>query len=91
MDDDELPNDNQRRLICELIADAFIELRSINDNAEQVHALAYAFHNLPLEMYGWGTWSVKFTRGRLRRYRDLFPITGPDYVAKFNAIFPEDD
>jgi hypothetical protein len=51
--------------------------------------LAYAFHNLPLEMYGWGTWSVAVTRGRLVHYQDEYPTCGPDYVAMFDAIFPD--
>ena len=36
---------------------------------EQAHDLAYAFHNLPVEIHGWGTWSVAGMRGRFRHYQ----------------------
>jgi hypothetical protein len=51
--------------------------------------LAYSFHNLPLTMYGWGTWSIGDLRGVLARYRERFPQGGPDYAAMLDAIFPD--
>ena len=90
---DPLPTDDQRRRLNEMVADAFVDLRNLlagdpapEDTARAYH-LAYTFHNLPREMYGWGTWSADQMRGRLARYCDMFP-GGPDYLAKFNAIFP---
>jgi len=66
---------------------AFIELRYVT--GEQAHDLAYAFHNLPMEMYGWGTWSVKVTRGRLQHYQQKHSQNlGVDYVALFDKIMP---
>lgn len=84
---DPLPGDDQRRRLCELMHEAFIELRHVSDRPEQVHELAYAFHNLPMTMWGWGTWSVAGLRAVLARYRERFPGNGPDYVAMLDAIY----
>jgi len=55
---------------------------------EQAHDLAYAFHNLPMEIYGWGTWSVAGTRGRLQYYQKKHSQNpGVDYVALFDRIY----
>ena len=83
---DPLPNDKQRRQLCELIHAAFIELRGISDNSHQVFELADVFHNLPVEMYGWGTWRWKDLRSRLARYRSHFPLGGPDYAEMLDGI-----
>ena len=88
MDGDPLPDDDQRRRLCELMHAAFIELRGVYREAEQVHELAYAFHNLPLTMFGWGTWSWAGLRAVLARYRARFPEGGPDYAAMLDAIRP---
>lgn len=48
-----LPTDEQREKICDLMASAFIELHYLE--GKQAHDLAYAFHNLSKEIYGWGT------------------------------------
>jgi hypothetical protein len=83
---DPLPDETQRRQLCELLHEAFVELRGISHHGEQVHDLAYAFHNLPLTMYGWGTWSVSGLRAVLKRYRERYPENGRDYVAMLDAI-----
>lgn len=81
-----LPTDEQRRELCDLMASAFIELRYFE--GDQAHDLAYAFHNLPKEMYGWGTWSSERTRAGLQRYQDKHASQlGFDYVGAFNKIF----
>lgn len=81
-----LPTEAQREKICDLIASAFIELRYLD--GEQAHDLAYALHNLPKEMYGWGTWSVETTRGRLAYYQTKHSRNlGFDYVEAFDSIF----
>ena len=86
MGDDSLPDDHQRRALCELMHAAFIELRGVHDQAKQVHELAYAFHNLPMTMYGWGTWSWDGLRAVLARYRSHFPEGGSDYAAMIDMI-----
>ena len=57
-------------------------------DGEQAHDLAYAFHNLPKEIYGWGNWSVESMRARLQHYQSKHAKNlGVDYVKAFNAIF----
>lgn len=81
-----LPTDKQRRELCDLMAAAFVELRYLE--GDQAHDLAYAFHNLPREMYGWGAWSPVRTRAGLQNYQDKHAKQlGFDYVAAFNRIF----
>lgn len=81
-----LPTEVQREKICDLIASAFIELRYLD--GEQAHDLAYAFHNLPKEIYGWGTWDVETMRGRLSHYQTKhLRNLGFNYVEAFDAIF----
>ena len=90
---DPLPTDDQRRCLNEMVADAFVDIRNLlagnpgPEDTARAHHLAYTFHNLPREMYGWGTWSVERTRGSLGRYCDMFP-GDPNYLAMFNAIYP---
>jgi hypothetical protein len=86
---DPLPDEDQRRQLCELLYAAFVELRCVSHRPEQVHELAYALHNLPLTMYGRGTWSVCGLRAVLARYRERFPQGGPDYAAMLDAIYPD--
>ena len=81
-----LPTDEQRRALCDLIYEAFVELRYLT--GEQAHDLAYAFHSLPKTMYGWGTWSVAGTRAMLLHYQTKHKANlGFDYIAAFDAIF----
>ncbi|MDL5030560.1 hypothetical protein QRD43_01465 [Pelomonas sp. APW6] len=82
-----LPTEAQRQRLCDLMAAAFIELRYLE--GEQAHDLAYAFHNLPKEMYGWGAWNLDTVRARLQRYQDKHAERpGFPYVAAFNDLFP---
>ena len=84
---DPLPTEDQRRRLGDLLHNAFIELRHIE--GEQAHDLAYALHNLPVEIFGWGTWSVSDTRGRLQHYQTKHSSNiSVDYVALFDRIFP---
>jgi len=83
---DPLPDGEQRRKLCELIADALVDIRAAD--AERGRALAHALHNLPRTMYGWGTWSIEGQRGMLAHFQSRHP-GGPDYVAVYDAIFPE--
>lgn len=82
-----LPSEKQREQICDLIASAFIELRYLE--GEQAHDLAYAFHNLPKEIYGWGSLSIDSMRCRLRYYQEKHQANlGFNYLNAFNEIFP---
>lgn len=83
---DPLPTEDQRRALCALIGDVFVDLRGLP--GKQANDLAYAFHNLPREMYGHGKWSISVTRGALQHYQNTHPrYVGTDYVARFNEIF----
>jgi hypothetical protein len=88
--DEILPTDEQRRALCGILHAAFVELRTACDQPQQVYDLAYALQNLPLEMYGWGTWEPDKLRDRLRRYCEKHP-SGSDYVAMLDAIIPPGD
>jgi hypothetical protein len=81
---DPLPTEEQRRLLCELIADALIEIRA--GDTERGVALADALHNLPRTMYGWGTWSIEGQSARLAHFQRRHP-GGQDYMTLFNAVF----
>jgi len=83
---DTLPTEEQRKQLCELMHYAFVELRYLT--GEQAHDLAYAFHNLPMEIHGWGTWTVAGTRGRLLYYQKKHSQNlGVVYVAWFDKIY----
>lgn len=78
----------------ELLHHALVDLRTLTlyESRERAHDLAYALHNLPVEIYGWGTWDPARFRGRLLRYQRMYydeKPDGPDYVAMFERIFPE--
>jgi hypothetical protein len=85
-DKQELPTEEQRQALCDLMHEAFVELRYLPE--EQAHDLAYAFHNLPKTMYGWGQWSIEGERAVLVRYQEKYQSNlGFDYVAAFDAVF----
>ena len=91
-DADPLPNAEQRRLLCEMIACAFIELRMLGSvgKSQQAADLADAFHNVAREMYGWGLWRHRTFRGMLKDYQRKYHCEGyggRDYVKMFDAIF----
>ena len=89
MSKDPLPNDEQKRALGELLHHGFNFMRSANET--EANALAYAMHNIPVQMYGWGTWNVVATRSQLTRFQAEHyktPDRGPDFVALFDAIFP---
>ncbi|HSS99602.1 MAG TPA: hypothetical protein VLK33_21350 [Terriglobales bacterium] len=63
-----------------------MELRYLPET--QAHDLAYAFHNLPKTMYGWGHWNIEGERARLAHYQSKHKTNlGFDYLAAFDAIF----
>jgi hypothetical protein len=89
MDNDPLPNESQRKALGELLSAAFTYMRYATWT--ECRALAYALHNIPVEIYGWGTWDVRQTRGQLRKFQaENYSVetSGPDFVAMFDEIFP---
>lgn len=89
-----LPTEQQRERMMELVQAAFVEIRLIatEGKGQQASDLADAFHNLPREIYGWGSWDIGITRGMLQDYQDKYhqaDYSGMrDYVGMFDAIFP---
>jgi hypothetical protein len=69
--DSRLPNDAQRKKLCEMLHHAFVDIRSLagGGHGEQASDLADAFHNLPHEM-----WCDYFS---ITYFRDSF--LGPYY------------
>ncbi len=69
---DDLPTEEQREKLGEIIAFAFIEIRLLGwaGKSAQAADLAEAFHNLPREMYGDGHFSWRITRGIMEWYQD---------------------
>jgi hypothetical protein len=93
MKNDPLPTPKQREMLCEMIADALVELRHLgwSGHAAQASDLADAFHNIPKEMYGWGTFSWNGFRGMLEAYqfkwRDKETVPAArDYVKMLDEI-----
>lgn len=85
---DELPTEEQRADLCEIIACAFIELRLLGwaGKAAQAADLAEAFHNLPREMYGYGRFNWQVTRGMLQWYEAKWPDQHHRYTAMLDKI-----
>ena len=86
-ENDPLPTDEQRKLLCDMMHHAFVEIRSLGweGKAAQAADLADAFHNLPKEMYGWGGWSKPKFRGMLEAYHQKY--RRDYYVRMLGATF----
>lgn len=71
---DKLPTEKQKEMLCEMIAHAFIEIRILGwqNRSLQAADLADAFHNIPKEMYGWGSFSWHIFEGMLRSYQQKY-------------------
>jgi hypothetical protein len=94
---DPLPNERQRQSLCEMMAAAFVEIRLLgwDGKAAQAADLADAFHNVPREMYGWGTWSRRAFRAALDRYQQKYHEPGQvdhrNYATWFDRIMARDE
>ena len=89
MTSDPLPTPKQREMLCALIHSAFVELRLLGweGRGEQTADLADAFHNIPQEMYGSGSFSWDLFRGMLQDYqRKWRGKTTFDYVCTVDQI-----
>jgi hypothetical protein len=86
------PNERQRQGLCEMIAAAFVEIRLLgwDGKAAQAADLADAFHNVPREMYGLGTWSRSLFRAGLEGYQQKYHVPGQsshrNYATWFDRI-----
>ncbi|HXF15858.1 MAG TPA: hypothetical protein VN496_02580 [Burkholderiales bacterium] len=84
MENDPLPNDSQRRALGEFLQYAFCAMRQ-EDDPGVTQALADALHNIPVEMYAPGVWSVRRTRRDLMIFEKRH---GGSFVEMFDEIFP---
>jgi hypothetical protein len=88
------PSEQQKQKLCELMAWAFIEIRSLcwSNDAARSADLADALHNLPREMYGGGGgWNPELCRAILESYQEKHSGKAHrtfDYVAMFDEAFP---
>ena len=85
------PTEQQRRLFCEMMYQAFIEMRGLGfqGKSEQAAALADAFHNLPITMYQ-PNFDWAMSRRYFESYNRQYP-PGPetrtaDYIGMHNRI-----
>ena len=62
----------------------FVEMRALawDSKTKQITDLADAFHNLPTEMYGIGSFDWMLLRGMLQDYQDKYH--GEAYLGKRN-------
>jgi hypothetical protein len=87
-DDAKMPSEAEQRHLSRLMYHAFCELRllAFEGRNEQAHALADAFHNVPLMMYRDG-FSHKvfrlFLEGYQKRYEDKL---GFDYLKEWEKL-----
>jgi hypothetical protein len=79
-----LPTELQKKMLCQMIHYAFVEMRILgwDGKSKQVADLADAFHNLPTEMYGIGSFNWTLLRGMLQDYQDKYH--GEKYSGKRN-------
>ena len=67
---DTLPTEQQRKLLSEIVSDAFVEIRHLcrSNLAVQAEDLADLMHNIPKEMHGHGRWSWDLNQGLAAGY-----------------------
>ncbi len=85
------PTERQRRLFCEMMYRAFVEMRVLGSQgkSKQAAALADAFHNLPLIIYQ-ANFDWAMSRRYFESYNSHYP-PGPetraaDYVAMHDRV-----
>jgi hypothetical protein len=81
--------DDQRIRLCEIMADAFVEIRMLcrEGNATQASDLADAFHNLPLALWDKNYDLKSICDGDWTFYRDKYPqLCRGDYVALVREV-----
>lgn len=90
-------SEKQRRLLGEMLHRVLLEIRGLTfqGKTEQAHALADAFHNLPIEMHADDFDWVSFRRCFLEPYHKKYPplVNGGygDYLALLDEIQNADD
>lgn len=87
--DSRLPNDAQRRKLCDMLHEALVDIRMLAGagHGEQASDLADAFHNLPQEIW-YDYFSISFFREAfLVPYCRKWPDRQPrDYIALLKEV-----
>ena len=87
--DGKSPTDAQRQKLCEMIYQAFLEIRTLGGSgkAKQAGDLADAFHNLPIDMWH-NDFSLRFFRNAfLEVYQKKYAAgMARDYVTMVDQI-----
>ncbi len=87
-----LTDEDDRKHVCEILHNAFIEIRMLcwDGRHQQAADLADAVHNIPMEIYGWGGgWNFDLTRSMLKSYVDKYGGTGAfarDYALQLDHL-----
>jgi uncharacterized protein (DUF2267 family) len=84
---DVIPNEQQRREMCELLHYAFTDIRTYAHEGKYLEAaeLADIFHNIPNEMYGDGLWDLATLIQRIETHQKK--NGGRDYASHLKTIF----
>lgn len=87
--DSRLPNDEQRKKLCDMLHQALVEIRMLagSGHGEQASDLADAFHNLPHEIWQ-NYFSIStFRDSFLVPYYRKWPVRQPhDYIALLDEV-----
>lgn len=70
-----LPNEHQRKLICNVLKDIFVEARILaqrHDQQKQLYDLMDISHNIPQEIYGTRLWDWDFTISMFEDYKQKY-------------------
>ena len=84
--DSRMPTEQERQKLCEMLFYALLEMRGLGNEgkAEQVAALADAFHNLPAYMWS-SDFSFSCFRTFLQVYQEDYP-KGYNYLKMLDEI-----
>jgi len=87
--DSQLPNDEQRKKLCQMLGYALTEIRARTGDGQSLRAadLADVFHNLPNEMWC-DYFSISFFRESfLKPYYRKWPVEHPfDYMQMLDEV-----
>ena len=81
------PTEEQRRLFCEMMYQAFLEVRGLGfqGKSEQAAALADAFHNLPIAMFQ-PEFDWDMSRAYFQSYHTQYPPQSGAMIINYVAI-----
>ena len=87
--DSRLPNDEQRKKLCQMLSHALTEIRARagDGQCQRAHDLADAFHNLPHEMWRDYFSISHFRETFLKPYYREWPVERPyEYLAMLDEV-----